>query len=136
MKYAWAAIVSICLMFTTGYARDLPDVLPKLEVTALATCKDASKVRAIINDRIVKEGDLFEVTADGKLGAKIVRTKKKKKAKKKAKFPPVKVGDRLLEIGKITKRGVTVHYSERKTSYVETRLIPLKAPSKRYGLHR
>lgn len=138
MKYVWGAIVSICLMFTTGYARDIPERMPKLEVTGLATCKDPSKVRAILNDRIVKKGDIFEVTADGKLGAKIVRTKKNKKTAKGVKSPRVKSTGRFLEIGKITKQGVIVHYwILKKTRYIESRLIPLKRRVKgRYGLYK
>ena len=137
MKYAWVAIVSICLMFTTGYARDLPDLLPKLEVTGIATCKDASKVRAILNDRIVKKGDVYEVV-DGKLGAKIVVTKKKEKKSKKAKvvIPPVRLRSPTLEIGKITRKGVTVHYSDLSTNYIETVFVPIKKRGKAYGLEK
>jgi len=113
MKLLYAAILSLTLLFTTGYARDIPEIMPHLEVTGLVT-GDNIKNATIINDRIAYKGDIFEVDGD-KLGAKIVPGGR------------VKVGPVLVEIGKITTKGVTVHYSEKETSYVETRFIPLKS---------
>jgi len=120
--YFWIwTLFAVCTF--PAFAQDLPDVLPKLEVTGLAICTDASKVRAIVNDRIVKVGDLFEVT-DGKLGAKIIKGKR------------VEAAATLLEIGEIAENGVTVHYTESKTKYIETRTIPLKARGQQYGLRK
>ncbi len=82
---------------------------PKLEVTGLVIGKNIKAI-AILNDRIVKEGDFFEVV-DGKyLGDKLVG---------------VKHGSNTLLIKKITKDGVLVFYVEGRTYYSE-KLITLK----------
>jgi len=114
MKFIFATILSLTLMFSTGYARDLPDVMPKLEVTGLVSGLKV-KAAAILNDRIVYEGYIFEVTEDSKLGARVVPGGR------------VKVGPIIIQVEKITDKGVTVHYLERETGYVETKLIPLKS---------
>ncbi len=124
MKTLCAAILSITLMFSTGYARDIPDILPPMEVTGLVT--GAVKSAAILNDRIVRVGDLFEVV-DGKLGLKMVRGGR------------VKIGPNTLTIKKITDKGITVLYIERELvhdmdiiSYKEEKFIPLKSRPKVY----
>jgi hypothetical protein len=105
-------ILSITLLFSTGYARDIPQVMPSLTVTGLVTGLKI-KNATIINDRIAYEGDIFEVDGD-KLGAKVWLGGR------------VKMGPILLQIGKITDKGVTVHYSEKESAYIETKFIPIK----------
>jgi len=112
MKLLYAAILSLTLMFTTGYARDIPEIMPHLEVTGLvvgAKIKNAT----IINDRIAYEGDIFEIVND-KLADKVVPGGR------------VKLGPVIVEIGKITSKGVTVYYAEAETQYMETKFIPIK----------
>lgn len=112
MKLLYATIFSLALLFTNGYARDLPELAPNLEVTGLVV-GDKVKNATIINDRIAYRGDVFEVV-DGKLGVKVVISK------------GVKIGPNTLTIGSITSKGVTVYYAERETSFVETKFIPIK----------
>ncbi len=138
MKYAWLAVVSICLL-STSYAEDAPQA-PQLEVTGVATCKDASKVAAILDDRVARVGDVFEVKADGKLGAKAHVDN------------PLELGSNMLLIQEITDKGVRVLYVETEKvkmknpktgeivnliliKYEEQQFIPLKTrPKTSYGL--
>lgn len=120
MKYIFAAILAITLMFSTGYARDLPNIMPHLEVTGLIVSYNAkTKDACIINDRIAYQGDIFEVI-DDYLGDKIVPGGR------------VKVGPVTLEIIGITKKGVLVGYTEKETGYTKVKLIPLKSRPKVY----
>ena len=110
MKYLWATLIATCLLFSAGYAKDLPDLMPQLEVTGLVISKRSNiKNAAILNNRVVYEGDLFEIV-DGKLDAKVVREKPENKRSKEDKVYRVKVGLVTLLVQKITDKGVTVKY--------------------------